>query len=261
MEAYRRLDVGPRSGQLERHGAAEAEADRGDTAGIDLRPCRQRREAGAGAGPGPRRVGEQRLQQADRLLQLVDQPAVAVQVAGQRDIAHAPRAARPARWRARRARTPRGTPARRAAGRRRARRTAGSAWSGRRPHRSVSRGASMSPGIWWNRQPLSEPRRHVHISGMWPGVAGGRDDGTEPPGAALAGSGPIASTGSILSGAAAMMAAWRRAARPRPHLARWKPPAMKTSEYKEPHHGRAAAPSRDPDDGPRLRARLCPRAP
>jgi len=58
---------------------------------------------------------------------------------------------------------------------------------------------------------LSEPRRQVHIGAKQPGVAAGRDDGTEPQAQRLR-VWPDRLDGSILSGAAAMMAAWRRAA-------------------------------------------------
>ena len=166
VEADHRLDVRTRAGELERHGAAEAEANGADAARIDLRPGAQRGETGAGSSTRLRRIGIKRLEQLDGRPELVDQQGVAMQVAGERDIAHARETLRaaqgmlpePERFRKHQHRR---SPARPGADEQLA-----PSWSPRRLRSSVARAASFPPTDGTHRIiPAASTRRSVPARG------------------------------------------------------------------------------------------------
>ena len=87
METDHRLQLGAFARELEHHRSAEAEPDRRQPAGIDLRQRGERRERGAAAGAEFFRLGAKPADQGCDFLQVARLPAVAEHVGGERDIA------------------------------------------------------------------------------------------------------------------------------------------------------------------------------
>jgi hypothetical protein len=87
VEADHGLQIGAGARELERHGPAEAEPDRRGLLYRDLFPLPQRLQGGEAARPHPLGIGIERLQEAERLTEIRDIAAVAMDIAGQSHIA------------------------------------------------------------------------------------------------------------------------------------------------------------------------------
>ena len=81
------LEIGALARELQHHRAAEAEADRRQSARIDLRQRRERRQRGAAAAAQCFRLAAQTADQFRDLLQVARLAAIAEHVGGERDIA------------------------------------------------------------------------------------------------------------------------------------------------------------------------------
>ena len=87
METDDGFEIGTAARELQRHRAAEAKADRGEPARIDLRQRGERRQRGPAAGAQRFRFVAEFANQLSRLLQIACLPAIAEHVGGQRHMA------------------------------------------------------------------------------------------------------------------------------------------------------------------------------